>query len=97
MPGTMPRRSDAVRLAVAQQARREAIYDARTARGERLPAPPAVPHIAPPPARGRLPSIDELVGPEAPKARWRLVLAGVAALATVAEVARQVAGLFGKR
>ncbi len=94
------RPSDAVRLAVAQQARREAIYDARVAQGDRpsslpsLPPPPRVPAV--PPARASLPSVDELIGPDAPKARWKLVLAGVSALAALAEVVRQVAGLLGK-
>lgn len=81
-----------VRLAVAQQARREAIYDARVAQGENLPAPPRVPSF--PPARGKLPSLDELVaGPEAPKARWKLALAVGSAIVGLAELVRQVAAL----
>jgi hypothetical protein len=92
-----PPSSLVVRLAVAQQARREAIYDARVAQGDR---PSSLPSLPPPPRlprpRASLPSVDELIGPEAPKARWKLALAVGSALVGLVELVRQVAGLVGK-
>lgn len=83
-------------LAVVEHARRQAIYDARDAHGDRptpvIPPPPRVPTFPAP--RGELPTLDELTGPAAPRARWRLVLALAAALGGLGELARQVAGLF---
>lgn len=86
--------SDSHRLALAQHARREAIFDAREARGElpTIPPPAPLPNL-PPRMRASLPSVDELVGPDAPKARWKLVLALGAGLMSLAELARQIVEL----
>lgn len=83
----------AKRLAVAQHERRHAIYDVSGTPSE-IPPPPRVPAF--PEARDRLPTLDDLTGPEAPKARWKLVLALAAALGGLGELARQVATLLGK-
>ncbi len=84
-------------LAQIEHDRREAIYDARDAEGDR-PSAIVLEPIPPAPAapRDKLPTLDDLTGPEAPKARWKLVLALVAALGGLGELARQIAGLFGK-
>ncbi len=90
MPAQLP--SDPrKRLAVLEHERRQAIYDAREAMGDR---PSSLPVLKPP--RPSLPSVDDLIGPEAPKARWKLVLAVGSALLGLGELARQIAGLLGK-
>lgn len=91
-------------LAQIEHERREAIYDARDAEGDRPssivlePIPPlrvpTIPGLGEP--RDKLPTLDDLTGPEAPKARWRLVLALVAALGGLGELARQLVTLLGK-
>ena len=87
-------------LAQVEQERREAIYDARDAEGDRPSAivlEPAPGQHAPAGApRDKLPTLDDLTGPEAPKARWRLVLALAAALGGLGELAREIAALLGK-
>lgn len=99
--GTTPVSSDYERdLAQIEHERREAIFDARDAEGDRpsaivlepIPGPPRLPGEA----RDKLPTLDDLTGPEAPKARWRLVLALVAALGGLGELARQLVTLLGK-
>lgn len=79
--------STAQRLAVAQHERRQAIYDASGTPSELPPAPLVIP------PRDKLPTLDDLTGPEAPKARWKLVAAGVAGLVSLAEAVRQIVEL----
>lgn len=76
------------RLAVAQHERRQAIYEASGTPSELPPAPLVIP------PRDKLPTLDDLTGPEAPKARWRLAVAAVAALTTLAGLAQQLFSLF---
>src|SRR5512146_340476 len=73
------------RLALVQHNRRHAIFEARDAHGDRptpaIPRPPRLPTF--PPARDKLPTLDDLTDSDAPKARaarWKLVLALAAAL-----------------
>ncbi len=89
------------RLARVQHERRQAIFDARDAHGDRptpvIPRPSRVPTFnGIGPARDKLPTLDDLTGPDAPKARWKLVIALVAALGGLGELARQIATLVGK-
>lgn len=81
-------------LAQVEHERREAIYDARDAEGDRPSAIVLEPAPLPAPARDKLPTLDDLTGPEAPKARWRLILALAAALGGLGELARQIANLI---
>lgn len=76
----------AQRLAVAQHERRQAVYEASGTPSELPPAPLVLP-------RDKLPTLDDLIGPEAPKARWKLVAAGVAGLVSLAEAVRQIVEL----
>jgi hypothetical protein len=83
----MPQPSDLrTQLATAQQERREAIYEAREAHGDR-------PSEVPDPPRDKLPTLDDLTGPNAPRARWQLILAAAAGLSALGELARQIIGL----
>ncbi len=71
------------RLALVEQARREAIFEARSAHGERpsdVPRPPMV-------------TIDDI---PPPAARWKLIAAAVAALATLATAVQQIASALGR-
>lgn len=84
------------RLALAQHARRHALYEAREAHGER---PSTVPELPEPSAlpRDELPTFDDLTSADparAKPARWKLVLALAAALGGLGELARQVSGLL---
>jgi len=81
------------RLAVVQHERREALYEAREAHGESpsIPPPPRVPSELVP--RDKLPTLDDLTGPDAPKARWKLAVAAVTSLVGLSELARQIVAL----
>lgn len=101
------------RLARVQHERRQAIYEARDAQGDRptpvIPRPARLPdftHVPARrvptldglgPARDKLPTLDDLTSDDeklARPARWRLVLALVAAMGGLGELARQLVGLF---
>ena len=73
------------KLARVEHERREAVYVARTAEGEQC-APP----------RDKLPTLDDLTdsGPVGKTARWKLIVAAVAALSTIAGAASQLVGLL---
>lgn len=82
------------RLALVQHERRQAIYDARKAAGDR---PSTVPEVKAAEAhRGKLPSVDELVASGVPgrTARWRLVAAIGGAVVALAEVVRELWALL---
>jgi hypothetical protein len=88
------------RLALAQHARRQAMYEAREAHGDR---PSDVPELAPVPAppvsrgRDKLPTFDDLTSSDPTRAKpahWKLVLALAAALGGLGELARQLSGLL---
>lgn len=81
----------AQRLAVAQHERRTAIYEASGTPSELPPAPLVIP------PRDKLPTFDDLIGPEAPKARWKLAVAAVAALTTLAGLAQQLLSLISHK
>ena len=78
------------RLAVAAHERRQALFAAREAHGDRPTEPPA--------ARGALPSVDDLIdsGPTGKRARWKLVLAVASALVSLAGLVGTIGGFFGK-
>ncbi len=92
------------RLALAQHRRRQALYEAREAHGERPSAVPPVPLPARVPTipglgtpRDKLPTFDDLTSSDplrAKPARWKLILALAAALGGLGELARQVSGLL---
>ena len=95
MPAQLPSDPRA-RLAVLEHERRQAIYEAREAHGDTptMPPPARVPTLdGIGPARDKLPTLDDLTGPDAPKARWKLVLAVAAGLASLGECARQIVEL----
>lgn len=93
------------RLALAAHNRRQALYEARQAHGERpsrVPELTAAPVLAPAPAPARdsMPTLDDLTSSDpvrAKPARWRLVLVIVAALGGLGELARQVSALFAHK
>lgn len=101
--GNMPVSDDWEReLALAEQARREALYEAREGEGDRPSAVPAVPAPGALPAlpRDKLPTFDDLTSADparAKPARWKLVLALVFALSGLGELARQVSGLLASQ
>ena len=76
------------RLALVEQERRQAVYEARDAEGDR----PTLPGIG----RDKLPTLDDLTdsGPTGRIARWKLVLAAVAAASTIAGAVCQLVELF---
>lgn len=80
----------AQRLAVAQHERRQAVYEASGTPSELPPASLVLP-------RDKLPTFDDLIGPEAPKARWKLAVAAVAALTTLAGLAQQLLSLISHK
>jgi hypothetical protein len=87
----------AQRLAVVQHERRQAIYEAGAASEPPPMHTPTLNGIGP--ARDKLPTLDDLLsdGIPARKARWRLVIAAVAGLVSLAEVARQLVALVAHK
>ncbi len=81
------------RLAVAAYERRQAIFEAGA--DSVIPPAPRVPTLTGIGPRDKLPTLDDLTGPEAPKARWKLALAVGSAVVALAELVRQIAGLVG--
>ncbi len=90
MPSSNGHGTTRQRLAVAQHERREAI--ASTAGKPTNPCGTTLKGIGPSP-RDKLPTLDDLTGPDAPRARWKLVAAGVGALMALAEIARQIVAI----